>query len=168
MKCFNSILKNGRYRGWLILIIRMFFLLSITERPTCPFGQVRVAEARGRSEKGKARNLESYGLTKMVGASRFERPTTCTPSKYATRLRHAPMCEQEHKKLGRWEIERKPCGGTSQLLSITTSATSASPGSPSAPSLRFPGQYREFPAPPCRSAFSWPPRWYIRLYRAAV
>ena len=27
---------------------------------------------------------------KVVGASRFERPTTCTPSKCATRLRHAP------------------------------------------------------------------------------
>ena len=30
-------------------------------------------------------------LTKMVGASRFERPTTRTPSEYATRLRHAPI-----------------------------------------------------------------------------
>jgi hypothetical protein len=28
---------------------------------------------------------------KMVGASRFERPTTRTPSEYATRLRHAPI-----------------------------------------------------------------------------
>src|SRR5512134_1388473 len=29
-------------------------------------------------------------LLKLVGASRFERPTTRTPSEYATGLRHAP------------------------------------------------------------------------------
>ena len=34
--------------------------------------------------------MKSYGFT-MVGASRFERPTTRTPSEYATRLRHAPI-----------------------------------------------------------------------------
>src|SRR5690242_21054357 len=28
----------------------------------------------------------------LVGASRFERPTTRTPSEYATGLRHAPTC----------------------------------------------------------------------------
>ena len=28
----------------------------------------------------------------MVGVSRFERPTTRTPSEYATRLRHTPIC----------------------------------------------------------------------------
>ena len=32
----------------------------------------------------------SYGF-KMVGASRFERPTTRTPNECATRLRHAPI-----------------------------------------------------------------------------
>ena len=32
----------------------------------------------------------------MVGASRFERPTTCTPSKCATRLRHAPNLKNDN------------------------------------------------------------------------
>ena len=31
-------------------------------------------------------------VCKLVGASRFERPTTRTPSEYATGLRHAPTC----------------------------------------------------------------------------
>ena len=46
-----------------------------------------------KTEKGnrKAATRESYGFEKMVGASRFERPTTRTPSEYATRLRHAPI-----------------------------------------------------------------------------
>jgi len=32
----------------------------------------------------------SYPSRYLVGASRFERPTTRTPSEYATGLRHAP------------------------------------------------------------------------------
>ncbi len=38
----------------------------------------------------KVREYVIHGLNKMVGASRFERPTTRTPNECATRLRHAP------------------------------------------------------------------------------
>ncbi len=31
-------------------------------------------------------------VANVVGVSRFERPTTRTPSEYATRLRHTPIC----------------------------------------------------------------------------
>src|SRR4030095_7608523 len=46
---------------------------------------------------------------KLVGASRFERPTTRTPSEYATGLRHAPtclivLCCDAHCRLAAWSI----------------------------------------------------------------
>ena len=36
--------------------------------------------------------IASPHVTNVVGVSRFERPTTRTPSEYATRLRHTPIC----------------------------------------------------------------------------
>ena len=45
-----------------------------------------------RQSSGKKNGPEGIrALLKMVGASRFERPTTRTPNECATRLRHAPM-----------------------------------------------------------------------------
>lgn len=38
--------------------------------------------------------MQSKKKGKMVGASRFELETSCTPSKRATRLRYAPTEEQ--------------------------------------------------------------------------
>src|SRR5262245_11643093 len=45
----------------------------------------------------------------LVGASRFERPTTRTPSEYATGLRHAPtslifLCGDNHCRLATFSI----------------------------------------------------------------
>ena len=36
--------------------------------------------------------IASPHVANVVGVSRFERPTTRTPSEYATRLRHTPIC----------------------------------------------------------------------------
>jgi hypothetical protein len=40
----------------------------------------------------QARSTEQL-LDLLVGAARFELATTCTPCRYATRLRYAPKCK---------------------------------------------------------------------------
>ncbi len=45
-----------------------------------------------------SRNLESNLLFIMVGARGFEPPTTCTPCRYATRLRYAPKARDYSRR----------------------------------------------------------------------
>ena len=57
--------------------------------------------------------LDTHGIDQivawLVGARGFEPPTTCTPCKYATRLRYAPKVEiiTKAERLGIDEYARK-------------------------------------------------------------
>src|SRR2546427_12291957 len=51
------------------------------------------ASPRDSQERKKKRRRRKRSRKKLVGAARFELATTCTPCRYATRLRYAPKRE---------------------------------------------------------------------------
>ena len=56
--------------------------------------EIEMKERKKGPRRGRAARDPRGGLNLLVGAARFELATTCTPCRYATRLRYAPTREK--------------------------------------------------------------------------
>ena len=65
----------------------------VNDRMLARYAHIRVQALRDASDA----NLSKRRDLKVVGVSRFERPTTRTPSVCATRLRHTPTPDTLHE-----------------------------------------------------------------------
>src|ERR1700726_715468 len=83
-----------------------------------PHGRRLGYESRTAAEMNKAlRTYARKALILLVGARGFEPPTTCTPCRYATRLRYAPKEEKyiRHSEVlepGDSSLKQKPVSFT--------------------------------------------------------
>ena len=68
--------------------------------------------------------------TKVVGVARFERATTCTPYRCATRLRHTPTSASVAKGTGPRHRRSEGARGTSPNPSLARRGTAQPPWSP--------------------------------------
>ena len=101
-------------------------------------------------------SLQAKGLIFLVGARGFEPPTTCTPCRYATRLRYAPRARKYNRPFLQLEppesqfVTKIACTAftarAGRSRAAAPCATDRRQPSPYCPALRVPHPPR--PAPP--------------------